>query len=148
MYFQNVHQNTSIYFFTHTQNERYFSFSVVQKICGETHPPTCLVYFLLSYFNRFNKQKNQKSTMRKRHKNLSVKGIGELCVLALVTLPCRKPSYFKGQGPACPWQPSCCVYIRPTGTRCTLPCKELSVSTFCRRGREHAQWSGAGYPGI
>lgn len=76
----------------------------------KAHPPTGLVYFLLSHFNRFNKQKNQKSTMGKRHK-LSVNGIGEFRVLALVTLPCRKSSSFKGQGPACPRHPSCSVFI-------------------------------------
>lgn len=77
----------------------------------KAHPPTGLVYFLLSHFNRFNKQKNQKSTVGKHHKKLSVNGIRELRVLTLVTLPSRKPSSFMGQGPACSSQPSCSVLI-------------------------------------
>lgn len=85
---------------------------MVQKICGEiAHPPTGLVYFVLSYFNRLNKQKNQESTVGKNHKKLSVDGIRELRVLALVTLPCRTPSSSKGQGSGCPRQPLCSVFI-------------------------------------
>lgn len=147
MYCQNVRQNTSIYSFTHTQNETLFLFLRGPENMWRKHilPQALFIFYspiLIDSINRRTRKAQWGSITRSCQLTASENSACSLWWL----FHAESHPLLRVRAQRVHVSPRALCLYPADRTRCVLACKELSVSTFCRRGREHAQWGGAGFP--
>lgn len=148
MYCQHVHQNTSIYSFTYTQNETLFLFLRGPENMWRKHilPQALFIFYLPILIDSINRRTRKAQWGSVTSCQLTASENSACSLWWRFHADCRPLLRVRAQHVHVTPR-ALCLYLAYR-TRCTLACKELSVSTFCRRGREHAQWGGAGSPGI